>query len=366
MVDVLGNQPVALPEKLGGFAVHVFGDASAKGVVAVGDVAAVGQGDADQAVLAVVAVMAHQSLAGAASFADEVAVGVVVEVAITLHQQAVAFDFAVAAALAVVALAEQVARRVVGEVFDVVDEADDFGEAVEGVVGVAVLTFAAVGEQAQVAVGVVLVAAPVVVVAGDFAVVVERVDAVFLEAVLFVVVVFAEHRALLTHDFAPVFKAVAGEALAVEVDGFEHAAGVVEVVQAVAVGQFAVAELAEGVVAVAQGGPALMLGDEAVLQVVFVGQRPLAVVDGGEAAEAVVGVGDFTAVGQGFDQQASGTVALVGVFQRLGVGVFGFFQQVVGLFVAGDALTFGGVLAVKVVKPQCRDIWLRRPAASHL
>ena len=244
LVDVFRNQAVALPEKLGGFAVHVFGDASAKGVVAVGDVAAVGQGDADQAVLAVVAVMAHQSLAGAASFADEVAVGVVVEVAVALHQQAVAFDFAVAAALAVVALAEQVARRVVGEVFDVVDEADDFGEAVEGVVGVAFLTFAAVGEQPEVAVGVVLVAAPVVVVAGDFAVVVERVDAVFLEAVLFVVVVFAEHRALLTHDFAPVFKAVAGEALAVEVDGFEHAAGVVEVVQAVAGGQFAVAQLA--------------------------------------------------------------------------------------------------------------------------
>ena len=104
----------------------------------------------------------------------------------------------------------------------------------------------------EVAVGV------VVEVAGDFAVVVQRVDAVFLEAVLFVVVVFAEHRALLTHDFAPVFKAVAGKALAVEVDGFEHAAGVVEVVQVVAVGQFAVAELAEGVVAVAQGGPALL------------------------------------------------------------------------------------------------------------
>ena len=33
-------------------------------------------------------------------------------------------------------------------------------------------------------------------------------------------------------------------ALAVEVDGFEHAARVVEVVQAVAVGQFAVAQLA--------------------------------------------------------------------------------------------------------------------------
>ena len=144
-------------------------------------------------------------------FGDASPKGVVVELAITLHQQAVAFDFAVAAALAVVALAEQVARRVVGEVFDVVDEAEDFGEAVEGVVGVAFLTFTAVAEQPEVAVGVVLVAAPVVVVAGDFAVLVQRVDTVFLEAVLFVVVVFAEHRALLAHDFAPVFKAVAGE-----------------------------------------------------------------------------------------------------------------------------------------------------------
>ena len=144
-----GRFLVALPEKLGGFAVDVFGDASAEGVVAVGDVAAVGQGDADQAVLAVVAVVAHQSLAGAASFADEVAVGVVVEVAVALHQQAVAFDFAVAAALAVVALGEEVARRVVGEVFDVVGVAEDFGEAVKRIVGVAFLAFAAVGEQAQ-------------------------------------------------------------------------------------------------------------------------------------------------------------------------------------------------------------------------
>ena len=206
-----GRFLVALPEKLGGFAVDVFGDASAEGVVAVGDVAAVGQGDADQAVLAVVAVVAHQALAGAASFADEVAVGVVVEVAVALHQQAVASDFAVAAALAVVALGEEVARRVVGEVFDVVGVAEDFGEAVKRIVGVAFLAFAAVGEQPQVAVGVVLVSAPVVVVAADFAVVVERVDAVFLEALLFVVVVFAEHRALLAHDFAPVFEAVAGE-----------------------------------------------------------------------------------------------------------------------------------------------------------
>ena len=54
--------------------------------------------------LAVVAVVAHKTLAGTASFAEEVAVGVVVEVAVALHEQVIAFDFAVAAALAVVAL----------------------------------------------------------------------------------------------------------------------------------------------------------------------------------------------------------------------------------------------------------------------
>ena len=36
-----------------------------------------------------------------------------------------------------------------GEVFDVVGVAEDFGEAVKRIVGVAFLAFAAVGEQAQ-------------------------------------------------------------------------------------------------------------------------------------------------------------------------------------------------------------------------
>ncbi|WP_158636780.1 hypothetical protein [Pseudomonas saxonica] len=48
-----GRFLVALPEKKGGFAVDVFGEASAEDVVAVGDVAAVRQGDPDQAVQAV-------------------------------------------------------------------------------------------------------------------------------------------------------------------------------------------------------------------------------------------------------------------------------------------------------------------------
>ena len=51
------------------------------------------------------------------------------------------------------------------------------------------------------------------------------------------------------------------------------------VVQTVTIGQAAVAELAECVVLIAQGRPALMLTDKAILQVVFVGQRPGTVVD---------------------------------------------------------------------------------------
>ena len=75
LLGAFGNQAFALPDKLGGQAIHFFGDASAKGVVAVGNVSAVGQGDAGEAMLAVVVVAA---LAGAASFLAEVAVSVVV------------------------------------------------------------------------------------------------------------------------------------------------------------------------------------------------------------------------------------------------------------------------------------------------
>ena len=188
LLGAFGNQAFALPDKLGGQAIHFFGDASAKGVVAVGNVSAVGQGDAGEAMLAVVVVAAPVK-----------------------------------------------------------------GLAVEG-------QCAAIGRF-------------------DLA------DFVGFETSLFVVLVLAEQLALLAHQLAAALETVPGERLAVEVDGFEVAAQFVAVVQAVVVGQFAVAELAEGVVLVAQGGPALVFGNEAVLQVVFVGQRPCAIVDGGEAAE---------------------------------------------------------------------------------
>ncbi|CAN2973476.1 hypothetical protein METHPM2_2470001 [Pseudomonas sp. PM2] len=80
---------------------------------------------------------------------------------------------------------------------------------------------------------------------------------------------------------------------------------------AVVVWQAQVLKLAAGVVAVAQGAPALVFGGEAVLAVVLVGQRPVAVFDAEEVALAVVGVVDNVAVGQGFSYEASGVVALV-------------------------------------------------------
>ena len=58
LLRAFGDQAFALPDELGGGAVDFFGDASAEGVVAVGHLAAVRQGDADQPVLAVVAVVA--------------------------------------------------------------------------------------------------------------------------------------------------------------------------------------------------------------------------------------------------------------------------------------------------------------------
>ncbi|MNV83041.1 hypothetical protein D3C71_1768180 [compost metagenome] len=79
-----GDEVVALPEEFGGVAVDGFGDATAEGVVAVVGGATVRGGDADQAVLAVVAVFGDEFLPRATAFADEVAEGVVVVVAVAL------------------------------------------------------------------------------------------------------------------------------------------------------------------------------------------------------------------------------------------------------------------------------------------
>ena len=81
LLGAFGDQAFTLPDELGGGGVDFFGDATDKDVVAVGHVAAFWQGDAEQSVLAVVAVIAGEALACAASFLSEVAVGVVSVVA---------------------------------------------------------------------------------------------------------------------------------------------------------------------------------------------------------------------------------------------------------------------------------------------
>jgi hypothetical protein len=59
-----------LPEEFSGVAVDGFLDAATEGVVFVGCSAAAWQTDADQAVLAVVAILGDELLAGVASLAD--------------------------------------------------------------------------------------------------------------------------------------------------------------------------------------------------------------------------------------------------------------------------------------------------------
>ncbi|MOA60358.1 hypothetical protein D3C78_1852120 [compost metagenome] len=75
------------------------------------------------------------------------------------------------------------------------------------------------------------------------------------------------------------------------------------VIEHTAVRQAQALEPTAGVVAVTQGAPALMLGDQPVQAVVFELQRMvLAVVDADQPPEVVVAVLDLHPVGQDFDQ----------------------------------------------------------------
>ena len=113
ILAVFGDEVVALPEELGGFAVDGFADTAAEGVVAVSGLAAIGQGGADQPVLAVVVVFGDEFLRGAATLADQVAEGVVVVMSIALYQQAITQHLRNAGTI----LHQQIAGRVVGEAF---------------------------------------------------------------------------------------------------------------------------------------------------------------------------------------------------------------------------------------------------------
>ncbi|POD16302.1 hypothetical protein BKM12_20540 [Pseudomonas syringae pv. syringae] len=96
-------------------------------------------------------------------------------------------------------------------------------------------------------------------------------DAVCLQSALFIVLVLAKQQRLLALLLAACAELVGGQARAVEVDAAQLSATLVVVIEFAAVRQAALAQLAKRVVLVAGGAPALMLGDQAVLQVVFVG-----------------------------------------------------------------------------------------------
>ena len=87
----------------------------------------------------------------------------------------------------------------------------------------------------------------------------------------------------------------------------------------------------------------MVFGGEAALQVVFVVERPMAVVDAEEIAEAIVGVINRAAVGQGFSYQATGAVPLITSNQTTAiVAVLGLFQQM-----PGEIINIGSAAAIK-------------------
>ncbi|VVQ02725.1 hypothetical protein PS907_05486 [Pseudomonas fluorescens] len=265
---VFGDECVALPEELGRNAIDGFADSPPKRVVAVAGGLAVGRLNANQAMLAVVAVFGDEGVAFAAAFADQVAVGVVVVMVVALDHQAIAGDDIGARAV----LHEQVAGRVVAEAFLLVLGVVGAGEAAEWVVVVAVFAFAGVEQAGEVAGFVVVVLALIkgVCLLGD---------GVSMQALLVVIVVVADQLALLALVLLAGFVEMRGQGFAVQFDGGEVTAfGVVEG-ETVVVRQAQVMKVAAGVVAVAQGAPALVFGGEAVLDVVFVGQGPMAIFD---------------------------------------------------------------------------------------
>ena len=200
---------------------------------------------------------------GAAAFADLIAVGVVIVMAVALHQQAVAFDVGQVGG-GQVALAQQVTGRVVGEAFR--RGTTDVDQAVQRVVVKAAIALAAVIDPRQVAVGIVSVAT-----LEQAAILLA--DAMSLQPALFVVLILAEQQTLLALPLPTATELVGGQARAVEVDAVQLAAALVVVIQLAAIREAAVFELADAVVLVAQRAPALVFGDEAVLQVVFVTVR---------------------------------------------------------------------------------------------
>lgn len=87
-------------------------------------------------------------------------------------------------------------------------------------------------------------------------------------------------------------------------------------------------QLANAVVFVTRGAPALVFGDQAILHVVFIGERPVAVVDIHQTTQSVVAVMNLFAIGEGFYQQTASGIALAfGNKFAAVITEFGFLQQ---------------------------------------
>ena len=238
MAAAFAEQALAQPDKPGAPVIDLFGDAPAQSVIEVLDFAAFRQGDSCQPVLAVIAVMAHQTLTCAASLLDQVAVGVVHEMAVALYEQAVAFDIGRAAAPpAAGALAQQVTGRVMLETF--FSLAPDCDQPPLGVVAVTLLAMTAIAKQAQTAAGVVLVMAAVERPGTEAMVGAAGGDGMLLQSSLLVVAVLAVQVALLAGNFAAGFELVFAEAFAIEVNGAQASAFLIVIDQLVAVWQVA-------------------------------------------------------------------------------------------------------------------------------
>ena len=90
-----------------------------------------------------------------------------------------------------------------------------------------------------------------------------------------------------------------------------------------------------------------MFFDESVLQIVFIGERPVAVVDVNEATKRVVAVVNLLPIGQRLDQQTAGGIPVIfGDQFATVIAEFGFLQQlaVEVVFVRGAAAVEAGFL----------------------
>jgi|GEM_PF-3659364 len=62
------------------------------------------------------------------------------------------------------------------------------------------------------------------------------------------------------------------------------------------------AELPKGIILITERCPTLMLGNKAILKIVLIGERPLAVIYTDQPAKGIVGVMDFLVVREGFNE----------------------------------------------------------------